>query len=140
MIASSVAKNNSISYDKLTKAFNKLLTQVYEDDYMWFAITKNVNQVNNAEVNLRLAKIVQEFKKQMPEVGLKNENLVKLRNYFFQKAIGSTNVHDLNIALQGLRLFETIPFVHNSGKTILSLNDAKNSLKYDLVDIFGNPF
>ena len=76
----------------------------------------------------------------MPEVGLKNEYLVKLRNYFFQKATGSTNVHDLNIALQGLKLFETIPFVHNSGKNILSLNDAKTSLKYDLVDLFGNPF
>lgn len=66
---------------KLRSAIEKLLKQAYEDESIWFIVTKNANEVDNTELNLEILKLAKEFDPKHNII--KAETLIKFRNYFF---------------------------------------------------------
>ncbi len=57
------------------------MKQAYEDENIWFIVTKNANEVDNTEMNLEILKIAKEVDPK--HLLVKADNLIKFRNYFF---------------------------------------------------------
>ena len=73
-------------------------------------------------------------------VVIKSESLIKFRNYFFQKVLGSQSINDLNTAIKGLVKLNDYPFVHKEGTGVINMGDSKASVKFEFVDMLGSPY
>lgn len=71
---------------------------------------------------------------------VKGDQLVKFRNYFLQKALGGQKVHDLSVALRGLKELEEYPIVKTLDKNTVVYGDTSSSVTFEFVDVFGSPF
>lgn len=77
---------------------------------------------------------------------LGNEDLAKdqkqrMRNYFLQKAKFAINTRQAFNSVRALKLLKDIPLVRQSDnkKSAVAFNDGKTTIKYEIIDSFGNP-
>lgn len=66
---------------KIKAALTKLLEQKYEDDKLWFIITKNSNVLDNVQVNYHVQNLLLESLNKK-SVDVPASTLIKFRNYF----------------------------------------------------------
>lgn len=91
-------------------------------------------------MNLSVLGLLNTSMKSISSLDVKADNLIKFRNYFFQKVMGSLTIKDLNLALRGLKTLDNYPFVKTETINIINLGDKKVQVKFEFVDMLGSPY
>lgn len=118
---------------KVKDALTKLTESSYEDESVWFVVTKNAGTLDSTHTNYHILNL---FNAASKIITIPSTTLLKYRNYFYQKAVGAQNLKELGVSLKALSKLDYIPFIKSVGNSVVS--DKK--ISFELVDLLNQPF